>query len=295
MQQSTPSSYSATIFLENTNFTGGDIAKTAAADPLTCHKDCLGNYGCKAWTWVKPTSSTAASCILKNTVPKAIPDVSSTSGVKPLDMDYNTSRPVTAYRTFFTPSPDPQVCKDACLADSKCKTWNYQQPGISKAGLAACQLSEAVASKKAEVGVISGMKGNVYQQTPGVGNWGGKCTCPDGQEYYVGDNADACKSLACDGGISGSCSESGANGKGGWKVTCGSSNGNVYQSTGISGMAWGGKCTCPDGRAYLVGDNNDACKSIACVGGTPGTCTTDAALQGGKAGWKVTCGTVGGP
>ncbi|KAL1496870.1 hypothetical protein AB1Y20_014453 [Prymnesium parvum] len=31
-----------------------------------------------------------------------------------------------------------------------------------------------------------------------AGVWGGTCTCPDGQEYFVGDNADFCESLACE-------------------------------------------------------------------------------------------------
>ena len=39
----------------------------------------------------------------------------------------------------------------------------------------------------------------------GVGGWGGKCTCPDGQVYQVGDNSDRCASLACVDGVSGAC------------------------------------------------------------------------------------------
>ena len=30
---------------------------------------------------------------------------------------------------------------------------------------------------------------------------------------------------------------------------------------------WGGTCRCPNGNTYLVGDNNDGCKTLACVGG----------------------------
>ena len=40
-----------------------------------------------------------------------------------------------------------------------------------------------------------------------VGEWGGSCTCPNGQVYQVGDNHDFCASLACIGGISGSCNK----------------------------------------------------------------------------------------
>ena len=42
---------------------------------------------------------------------------------------------------------------------------------------------------------------------------------------------------------------------------------NIYTKKGGVG-SWGGECTCPDGQVYAVGDNNDACGSLACVGGT---------------------------
>ena len=38
-----------------------------------------------------------------------------------------------------------------------------------------------------------------------TGNWGGTCTCPNGQTYDVGDNNDGCGSLACEGGVAGTC------------------------------------------------------------------------------------------
>merc|ERR1719436_1833895 len=46
---------------------------------------------------------------------------------------------------------------------------------------------------------------NVYEKVAGVGAWGGWCACPDGQRYSVGDNNDACRSLACEGGLAGTC------------------------------------------------------------------------------------------
>eukprot|EP00505_MAST-04D_sp_SCG-Rhode-Island_P004360 Stramenopile-MAST_4_protein_4360 len=45
----------------------------------------------------------------------------------------------------------------------------------------------------------------VQVNAPGVGTWGGECTCPDGKKYFVGDNNNACRSLACVGGKSGKC------------------------------------------------------------------------------------------
>merc|ERR1719379_2522856 len=35
---------------------------------------------------------------------------------------------------------------------------------------------------------------------------------------------------------------------------------------------WGGSCTCPNGEVYQVADNGDSCGSLACNGGTSGTC-----------------------
>ena len=60
---------------------------------------------------------------------------------------------------------------------------------------------------------------SVTENAPGVGGHGGSCTCPNGKVYQTGDNNDNCGSLACVGGVSGTC-----NSKGGpWsrrKVVC---------------------------------------------------------------------------
>jgi hypothetical protein len=63
---------------------------------------------------------------------------------------------------------------------------------------------------------------NVYESAPGVGGWGGMCTCPDGQQYNVGDMNDACGSLACVGGTPGPCERVGRAERTGMKATCGS-------------------------------------------------------------------------
>jgi len=44
----------------------------------------------------------------------------------------------------------------------------------------------------------------------------------------------------------------------------------ITSAPGVGG--WGGSCTCPNGQVYQVGDNIDACRSLACINGTPGTC-----------------------
>ena len=53
-----------------------------------------------------------------------------------------------------------------------------------------------------------GPRENEYvKAVPGIGGWGGSCTCPDGQVYQVGDLDGKCGSLACYGGVSGECLE----------------------------------------------------------------------------------------
>jgi len=63
---------------------------------------------------------------------------------------------------------------------------------------------------------------------------GGTCTCPDGQIFQVGDNGDNCGSLACVGGISGTCgwdNPGGAN----VRVTCGATRTTTTTSIYIPG------------------------------------------------------------
>jgi len=126
---------------------------------------------------------------------------------------------------------------------------------------------------------------NIYEvDAPGVGGWGGSCTCPDGQVYQVADHIDACASLACIGGTPGTCNRH----DGPWslrKVACAPRNVVINNAPGVGG--WGGSCTCPDGSVYQVADHIDACASLACIGGTPGTCNRH---DGPWSGRKVICG-----
>ena len=50
-------------------------------------------------------------------------------------------------------------------------------------------------------------RGNIVEfPAPGVGQWGGFCTCPDGQVYGAGDRGDDCLTgIACEGGQAGEC------------------------------------------------------------------------------------------
>ena len=60
----------------------------------------------------------------------------------------------------------------------------------------------------------------VVENAPGVGSWGGYCTCPSGVRYSVGDENNGCGSLACTGGTASACS-SGTPSSMRRRVTCG--------------------------------------------------------------------------
>ena len=64
---------------------------------------------------------------------------------------------------------------------------------------------------------------------------------------------------------------------------------NIETSGG--GGTNGGKCTCPDGQTYWVGDNNNNCASLACVGGTHGSC--DKLVDDKGKNKKVVCAGAG--
>lgn len=60
----------------------------------------------------------------------------------------------------------------------------------------------------------------------------------------------------------------------------------MIENAGRAVGFWGGTCTCPNGGVYLVGDNQDSCGSLACIGGVKGTCNQ---YSGDWARRKVIC------
>ncbi|AEO98019.1 hypothetical protein EPVG_00413 [Emiliania huxleyi virus 201] len=57
-------------------------------------------------------------------------------------------------------------------------------------------------------GYPAGYYNRLTPNAPNVGTFHGTCTCPDGSVYIVGDNVNQCGSLACYGGVSGTCHKS---------------------------------------------------------------------------------------
>lgn len=64
---------------------------------------------------------------------------------------------------------------------------------------------------------------------------------------------------------------------------------NIVEKNVAGVGGWGGSCTCPDGQVYQVGDQNNYCKSLACIGGTSGKCNRH---SGTWSNTKVTCGVT---
>merc|ERR1719499_294629 len=65
-----------------------------------------------------------------------------------------------------------------------------------------------------------------------------------------------------------------------------SRGGNIVEDNARRVGTWGGSCTCPDGSVYQVGDNHDACGSLACIGGVSGACNRRSGIWSRR---KVTC------
>jgi hypothetical protein len=78
------------------------------------------------------------------------------------------------------------------------------------------------------------LKNQISEARTNVGEFGGSCTCPHGNVYWVGDNQDWCGSLACYDGIPGECNKT-VNAK--WahrKVVCGRKTSICKRTTAVS-------------------------------------------------------------
>ena len=139
----------------------------------------------------------------------------------------------------------------------------------------------------------AGIENQVTENDPNAGDYGGSCTCPDGSVYQVGDNLDDCGSLACVGGVSGTCNRANGEWSGRRKVVCDTNVHDTVQENAPGVGTYGGSCTCPNGAVYQVGDMNNNCGRdnddgvLACVGGLSGTCYLQDREEGQRR--KVTC------
>lgn len=74
------------------------------------------------------------------------------------DLEENVNRLGSDYASFDLPAPDPELCRDACDKDARCKAFTYVKPGL-QGPAAKCWLKDPVAAPRANEGCcVSGVK-----------------------------------------------------------------------------------------------------------------------------------------
>jgi len=134
------------------------------AKPSRCRQLCEGNSRCKAYTYVKPgVQGPSARCYLKDPAPAARPNDCCTSGVKQekvvagnLTFEPGMDRPGSDYKGDNIPA-DPNVCKNRCAADPRCKAYTYVKPGVQGAS-ARCYLKDPAPAANRNDCCTSGIK-----------------------------------------------------------------------------------------------------------------------------------------
>jgi hypothetical protein len=153
----------------------------ATPSPEICQQTCLSEPACVAFTYVNPgVQAPNARCWLKNAIPNPVPQTCCVSGTKagstvttvttaPAPI-VPTSRPAAGttwepttdrmgsdYRSFDLPSPQPELCQDACLREPQCLAFTYVNPGVQGAN-ARCWLKNAVPNPQPNGCCLSGVK-----------------------------------------------------------------------------------------------------------------------------------------
>jgi hypothetical protein len=154
---------------------GGNYRNFAlsAAQPALCRKQCAIEAQCKAYTYVKPNvQGAAAKCYLKDKRPSRVANSCCTSAQKVsasilLTKEAGKDRLGSDLRDFRLTQADPEICRAACGADSKCAAYTYVKPGIQGAQ-ARCWLKTAAPAAVASECCVSGTReaGKPVSATP---------------------------------------------------------------------------------------------------------------------------------
>lgn len=81
-------------------------------------------------------------------------------------IEMNTNRPGLDYRSFDMPWDDPDICREACKRDTKCKAWTYVKPNI-QGTYSRCWLKHSVPNPLPNNCCASGVKGGQpYNKIP---------------------------------------------------------------------------------------------------------------------------------
>jgi hypothetical protein len=74
-----------------------------------------------------------------------------------MSFEPDTNRPGHDYKNFDLPEPRPEICRDACREDGRCRAFTYVGPGI-QGPQARCWLKDGAPRPKPAKGLVSGVK-----------------------------------------------------------------------------------------------------------------------------------------
>ena len=75
----------------------------------------------------------------------------------PIALESDTDRPGHDYKNFDLPEPRPEICRDACQRDVRCRAFTYISPGIQDSK-PHCWLKEKASRPLPAKGMVSGVK-----------------------------------------------------------------------------------------------------------------------------------------
>ncbi len=121
----------ANAFENDTDRPGNDIRDFSAPTAESCNAACTQDGDCYAWTFVQGPNPW---CYLKRPVPAAFKNTCCISGRKQegvaFRMTDNQDRPGSDFFSFPITKTIPQLCKQACINNVRCRAWTYVRPGV---------------------------------------------------------------------------------------------------------------------------------------------------------------------
>ncbi len=73
------------------------------------------------------------------------------------EVEPNTDRPGSDYRSFFLNRPVPDLCRSQCARENRCKAYTYVKPGV-QGRRAKCWLKHSVPAARHNTNCVSGVK-----------------------------------------------------------------------------------------------------------------------------------------
>lgn len=148
-------------FQVDVNMPGSDYRseRLGANNPQLCQQLCDNASVCRAWTFVKAgLQGPQAVCWLKNSVPRAIRDTNTISGVKleaRQPVAFGFDMPGNDYRSAAIGAWAD--CQRICDQETPCKAWSWLGPNV-QGPRAMCLLKNDVPARVARQNVASGVK-----------------------------------------------------------------------------------------------------------------------------------------